>query len=64
MGRFRGTWHLGYSYSKGDIVKYSDAFYVALSHVPCIDKVPSESIYWQLKPKKDGEKNGENNQQY
>lgn len=59
MGRFRGTWHLGWSYSKGDTAIYNGKYYKANSQIPCYGVPPDVSDLWDERPKKIGdEKNG------
>ncbi len=52
IGRFCGTWHLGYSYSEGDTVRYENEYYKALSQIPCYSDNPSNNPQWEKKTKK------------
>lgn len=47
QGRFRGTWHNGWSYSLGDTVICDSAYYKAKSDRPCYDIKPSSNDEWE-----------------
>lgn len=51
-GRFCGTWHLGYAYSKGDIVRYENEYYKASSQIPCYSDDPANNPQWEKKTKR------------
>ena len=46
-GRFRGTWHFGWSYSQNDVAIDNGAYYKAKSDRPCCDDPPHMNPEWE-----------------